>query len=310
MRFSLPCRLPALLACATIVYGANPLSAQTTAKTTPPAAASQPATSDAGAPLTAEPLPTDPKERLVALLRRNSLGEQGTEPLLPWHAKLSAQIFDHFGTHPQPATIEIWWASPERMMVDYSTAAYKATVTTNAQGTYRTTGKPPVPYLLSQIVEKILQPGTTSSRLEGHTVTEKTTKLGASKADCFTIGPSKQERAIPDHDDSHMLSPPTFCFLPDAGGLIASEQYTELSSARNKLGRFQNRFVPSAFSLAVSSVTVATAEIEQLSTFTIDDSLFVPSRQTLVPTIVTGRYIRNYRTAGDKARVSYDFNRL
>jgi TonB family protein len=278
LRFHLPRACSALLLCAAIAYSASMLPGQATTPASPPAA-SQPA----GSP--AMSVPTDPKERLIQAFNSSTLDTIAAGPLKPWHLKVDVQMYDEFGTHPQSATIEEWRGGIALARVTYTTPDYVATMITNPDGTFRTSGKGLVPFLLAFVRSAIIHPQPSQAKLATATrFDSKSIKAGKAELDCVTpIYPAPAAGAPPSKPKLPPLPPATYCMEPDSATLLVIERYDSLSTVRQRIATFQQRYVPVELSIGSGPIVVATAKIEQLSTMEIDPELFKPAGEVRVP---------------------------
>jgi TonB family protein len=210
---------------------------------------------------------------LLARLKSSDTGTALDDPALkPWHLKMTVQLFDEKGKPSDQGTIEEWWSAPGLDRREYKTAAYTATEIRSAEKVYRTQGKDSPPYYLGLLRRQVVHP-VMPAREDPASIKPELRKLNVGKIslDCIAMNHAKSGASSP------LGSSPTYCLDPGANTLRMTLLFRSEAIARNSIGRFQGREIPSVVVVSTNNVTVASEHVESLLGETIAPSEFEPS---------------------------------
>lgn len=133
----------------------------------------------------ATPVPTDPEKLLALLTSHNGLA---SDPVQPWHIKLSWDQFDGSGDKVHSGTIEEFHAGPRRDRTIYQGDLSNETIVTNDSAIYVDGDNAwPKPAEL-QVQDEVLRPFRRANyHLRGAKLKSSELTLGSTKMPCVTI---------------------------------------------------------------------------------------------------------------------------
>jgi TonB family protein len=155
--------------------------------------------------------PTDPKERIE--LGRKVNGLQGAE-LLPWHLKVSYEVFDTEGKSKDKGTYEEWRKTAKQYKLVYQSPAVALEEYGTDQGVFRTGGKDWPGRPLGMLQRAIVQPIPLFANSEKTRLKNFERTLGNVKVQCTAL-----------LDRGGILSPEngtSYCFAPKDAVLLYS----------------------------------------------------------------------------------------
>jgi TonB family protein len=179
--------------------------------------------------------------------------------LMPWHLKMTVQIFDEKGKPADEGTIEEWWGSPELDSREFKTKSYSATEIRKGGKLYRTRGAGSPPYLLELLRSEVVHPISKSEDISISTPELRKEHFGKVILDCIMLSqPMKQVAFAP------LGLFPTFCFDPDKDVLRASFEFGGQLILRNSIASFQGKAVATSLVANASGVEAAAGQVVAL----------------------------------------------
>lgn len=196
--------------------------------------------------------------RLQSAQQHSSLDDAA---LKPWHLKLSVHLFDSKGSPAGDGTIEEWWISPGHDRREYDTPVFKSTEIRDGDKEYRTRDVGSPPYLLSLLLEQVVDPTAEYKKEDSSHAELRRTNFGKVPLDCIMLSqPIKRLAFAP------LGLFPTYCFDPGKDVLRASIEFGNQAILMNRVGTFQGRNVATNVAIMSDSAPLARAEVVVLQT--------------------------------------------
>jgi TonB family protein len=211
--------------------------------------------------------PATPYDRLVSAAQHSLLDDP---ELKPWHLKVDVTLIDQDGRNPVVGTVETWH-SGKNNKTTYNFGESSRTVLRNGGDAYESSSGPDTPALADALLEAAVNPGPSSSDIDGTKPDLRKEHFGKVTLDCIMLS-----RPIRDVARAHMGLFPTYCL--DEGGekLRASYNFGSQTVLRNSLGTFQGREIATQIILDRAITKVAEAKVSSLTGFVPSEDFFKP----------------------------------
>lgn len=194
------------------------------------------------------------KSRLVQAALGSAIDDAG---LKPWHLKMTIEPGDGGGA----ATLEEWWAGPERYRVVVTSPKYTAAELRNADGLFRSGDPGQVPERIEQMRSQVVHPMPAVGEIEQAKLDERHESLGKLAVDCVMVGQEIRGVTYPP-----LGLFPTYCVDKGTAELRLTFDFGSLQLSRLQLGTFQGRSVAIKIGAFEDGKLGATAKVDTLAT--------------------------------------------
>ena len=189
--------------------------------------------------------------------------------VVPWHMKMSVQLFDAKGQPGEQGTIEEWWDGPQKDRVVYAVPSYKATELQNDAGFFRTKGAEQPPWMLELLRAQVVHPMPPERDVAGSKAEARKEKFGKATFECIMLDrPIKAVAYFP------IGLFPTYCMDAGKDSLRASYDYGSQVILRNDVDEFEGRAVARDITVSWGGTSAATARVFKLEAGAGDDAGF------------------------------------
>ncbi len=190
---------------------------------------------------------------LVNALEVNSLEGAGK---LPFHLKLTFQLYDLNGKPSEQGTLELWWAEGWQPLLTVTTPSLGTLSSLLPEQLSSAEGRRSV-YLINQLLQSITKPAVLDAKAK-LVVTQKRQTEGKTVLDCMHLDPQPGLPLRPSLEK--------FCFA-ESNKALRTASGLQLSEVRNKLGLFGKTFVGMSSLLALEQKEAISAQIDVLQSF-------------------------------------------
>jgi hypothetical protein len=187
----------------------------------------------------------------------------------PWYLKLDVTTFDEKGQNPQTGTIEVKSMGEDRHTVFAFGDARHSELRSGGSRYELQRGR--IPYFAEVVLSRVLHIGPDADEVAGVDYQLQHKAFNKLPFDCIILGHEMKSVGV--------ISPgvfPAYCLQHDSELLRISYDYGSQLTVVNGMGKFLDHQVPTSITISEAGVTVATAKVTTLGTFT-------PSAKDLEP---------------------------
>ncbi len=160
-----------------------------------------------------------------------------------------------------PATVEEWWAGPERYRVVVTSPNYSASEVRNGDGLFWSGDPGQPPERIEQMRNNVVHPMPANSEIEQAKLEERHESLGKLAVDCVMVGQEIRGVTYPP-----LGLFPTYCIDKGTANLRLIIDFGSLQISRLQIGVFQGRNVATRIGAFEDGKLGASAKVDRLET--------------------------------------------
>jgi TonB family protein len=219
-------------------------------------------------------------ELVERLQRADTASAIDTVGRMPWHMKMSVQLYDAKGAVAEQGLIEAWWAGPRLSRVVYALPSYRATELVTEAGFFRTRGVAagPAPMMLELLLAQVEHPMPSANEVEHATPELRRQRFGKAALECVMLDQPIAHRTV---EASRTVELPlglfpTYCMDAGTDALRATYDYGQQLILRNDVADFDGRAVAREIAISRAGSAVASGRVFKLEKLSADAAGFEP----------------------------------
>jgi len=230
--------------------------------------------------------PELPKEPL-ALLQAAALHYNFNDPAMrPFHLKATYQLYDESGQPAEKGAYEYWWASPAANRSSWTRDGATHTDWHTADGKHAFLGTgDALKFLEFKLQSALFSPLPADSDLDPSTsrLDRQMMEIGKVRVSCIEVIPK-----MPYHGQLQTVPLglfPTYCFDTTVPALRVSYAWGTLTTAYDKIGAVQNRYLARQIEMLEGKRKLLTAEVETVTGLSPNDPALTPASDASIPPV-------------------------